>query len=135
GALACLEARRINRLWAGVPVFWSDPWSPVKSTSYNKSTVDFRLETRWCPARHRWCFVAKKSQWGKIMNNSLHAIVCAPLAAVLLLTLVPHTACADEAASATGAVGPEAPATTGAGATARGETLEEVIVTATRREE
>ena len=75
------------------------------------------------------------------MKSSSHVIVSliyAPLAAVSLLILAPHTARADDAASPTGAVGPAAPAAqevTGGGAGLRTETLQEVVVTATRREE
>ena len=72
------------------------------------------------------------------MNNSLDAIlssIALPLAAAWLLSSMPGTARADDGASATGAAGPEAPATTGAGAAPRTEGLQEVVVTATRREE
>jgi outer membrane receptor protein involved in Fe transport len=74
------------------------------------------------------------------MKNSIRAIASltiAPLAAVSLLILSSHTARADDAASATGATGPAAPAAqevTGAAA-GRGELLQEVVVTAQRREE
>ena len=75
------------------------------------------------------------------MKSSSHVIVSliyAPLAAVSLLILAPLTARADDAASPTGAVGPAAPAAqevTGGGAGLRTETLQEVVVTATRRVE
>jgi iron complex outermembrane recepter protein len=72
------------------------------------------------------------------MKNSLRAVasmMCLPLAAACLLGFSPASARADDAASATGAAGPEAPTTTGAGAAPRGEGLQEVVVTATRREE
>src|SRR6516165_2220525 len=75
------------------------------------------------------------------MKSSSHVIVSliyAPLAAVSLLILAPHTARADDAASATGAEGPAAPAAqeaTGGAAGPRSEGLQEVVVTAQRREE
>ena len=71
------------------------------------------------------------------MKNSLRAVaslMCLPLAAACLLGFAPAAARADDAASATGVAGPDAPATTGAGATPRVEGLQEVVVTATRRE-
>jgi iron complex outermembrane recepter protein len=66
------------------------------------------------------------------------SLICPPLVAASLLSLPLHTARADEAASPTGAVGPAAPAAqevTGGGAGPRSETLQEVVVTAQRREE
>src|SRR5262249_42587195 len=72
------------------------------------------------------------------MKNSNRVVACLiylSLAAACLLGFAPASALADDAASATGAGGPEAPATTGGGAAARGDLLQEVVVTATRREE
>jgi iron complex outermembrane recepter protein len=66
------------------------------------------------------------------MRNSMRvkaSLMGVPLAAVCLLFIAPPGAQAGDAASATGAAGPEAPATTGAGG------LQEVVVTAQRREE
>ena len=66
------------------------------------------------------------------MKKSIRAIrslMSLPILALCLAGLVLSTARAGDAASATGAVGPEAPATTGGGG------LQEVVVTATRREE
>src|ERR1700746_3017516 len=67
------------------------------------------------------------------MKNSIGAF-----AAVSLPIFPPPPARADDAASATGAAGPAAPAAqevTGAAAGPRSEGLQEVLVTATRREE
>jgi len=75
------------------------------------------------------------------MKNSIHAIaspIFASLVAVFLLILPPPTARAADAASPTGATGPAAPAAqevTGGGAGPRTEGLQEVVVTAQRREE
>ncbi|HVN45148.1 MAG TPA: TonB-dependent receptor [Steroidobacteraceae bacterium] len=69
------------------------------------------------------------------MRNSIRATLCSmslPLAAAWLVSLVPDSARAGDAASATGAAGPEAPATATGGAAPQ---LQEVVVTATRREE
>jgi iron complex outermembrane receptor protein len=71
----------------------------------------------------------------KNSNHSIFSMIALPLAAAWLVSSVPGTARADEATSATAAVGPEAPATTGGGAAPRGEGLQEVVVTAQRREE
>src|SRR6516165_8841289 len=71
------------------------------------------------------------------MQNSKHTIAALmrlSLATAALLAFSPHNARAADSTSATGAAGPEGPTTTGAGATPRGE-LQEVVVTATRREE
>ena len=70
--------------------------------------------------------------------RSIASLICPPLAAVSLLILLPHAAHAGDAASPTGAAGPAAPAAqevTGGGAGPRAEGLQEVVVTATRREE
>src|SRR4029077_2168992 len=72
------------------------------------------------------------------MKNSIRVIaslIYLPLAAACLLGFAPASALADDAASATGTGGPEAPATSGAGAAPHSEMLQEVVVTATRREE
>ena len=72
------------------------------------------------------------------MKNSIRfiaSLIYLPLAAACLLGFAPASALADDAASATGAGGPEAPATSGAGAAPHAEMLQEVVVTATRREE
>ena len=66
------------------------------------------------------------------MKKSIRAItslMSLPILALCLAGLALSTARAGDAASATGAVGPEAPTTTGGGG------LQEVVVTATRREE
>ncbi|MBV8341227.1 MAG: TonB-dependent receptor [Gammaproteobacteria bacterium] len=71
------------------------------------------------------------------MKNSMRTIlgqIALPVAAAWLVTSAPGIARADDA-SATGAAGPEAPATTGGGAAPRAEGLQEVVVTAQRREE
>src|SRR6516164_3864372 len=60
--------------------------------------------------------------------------MCLTWVSVSLLT-VPRTAAAGDAASATGAAAPEAPTTTAAGGATHTEGLQEVVVTATRREE
>src|SRR6516225_6011383 len=70
--------------------------------------------------------------------RSIASLICPPLAAVSLMILLPHAAHAGDAASPTGAAGPAAPAAqevTGGGAGPRAEGLQEVVVTATRREE
>ena len=74
----------------------------------------------------------------KNATRTIASLICPPLVAASLLILPLHTARADEAASATGATGPAAPApqeVTGGGAGPRSETLQEVVVTAQRREE
>ena len=74
----------------------------------------------------------------KTSIRTIASLICAPLAAVCLLILSPHTARAGDAASATGAEGPAAPAAqeaTGGAAGPRSEGLQEVVVTAQRREE
>src|SRR6516165_808115 len=66
------------------------------------------------------------------MKKSIRAItslMSLPILALCLAGLALSTARAGDAASATGAVGPEAPTTTGGGG------LQDVVVTATRREE
>jgi len=75
------------------------------------------------------------------MNNAIRttaSLMCLPLVAASLLALAAASARAAESASVTGAEGPAAPAAqeaTGAGAGPRTEGLQEVVVTAQRREE
>ncbi len=71
------------------------------------------------------------------MKNSIRAIaslLCPPLAALCLLGFPPGAAQADESASATG-TGAAEPSTTGGAGAVPHEGLQEVVVTATRREE
>ena len=72
------------------------------------------------------------------MKNSMRiraALLYLSLAVAGLLGFAPGSARAGDAASATAAAGPETPAASGAGAAPRSEGLQEVVVTATRREE
>ncbi len=72
------------------------------------------------------------------MKNSLRAVVSllsAPLTAACVLGFPSGAAQADEGASATGVVAAEPTTTSAGGAVPHGEGLQEVVVTATRREE
>ncbi|HEY4447316.1 MAG TPA: Plug domain-containing protein, partial [Steroidobacteraceae bacterium] len=71
----------------------------------------------------------------KYFNRIRASLVYLSLAVACLLGFAPGSVRAGDAASATAAAGPEAQAATGAGAAPRSEGLQEVVVTATRREE
>lgn len=71
------------------------------------------------------------------VKDPIHTVIslmCLPLVAACFLSF-PHTVRADDAASAPPAVGSADPATTAAEAAPRGEVLQEIVVTAQRREE
>src|SRR5215471_17250355 len=87
-----------------------------------------------CCCRHS----GRQNIGGNEMKNSMRiraSLIYLSLAVAGLLGFAPGSARAGDAASATAAAGPEAPAASGAGAAPRSEGLQEVVVTATRREE